>query len=69
MSEQHKNFSDEELRQACNDKTPHDAFFIALQSVHRMAVALESIAVSMQQPPTVLFEEVAPGDDAINLKS
>ena len=59
-------YSEDELRSAINAGTPNDAFEIVLVLFQRMTLALESIAMSMQEPPTVLFEQ-APTSDGLGM--
>jgi hypothetical protein len=59
-------YSEDELRSAVNAATPMDAFEIVLSLFQRMTLALESIALSMQEPPTVLFEQ-APSSDGLGM--
>ena len=68
MSEttQQRTYTEDELRGAVNAETPLPAFEIVLSLFQRMTLALESIAQSMQEPPTVLFEQ-APASDGLGL--
>jgi hypothetical protein len=59
-------YSDEEIRNAINSEQPFAALEIVLSLVQRMTLALESIAHSMQEPPTVLFEQ-APTNDGLGV--
>lgn len=65
MSEQ-RIYSDEEIRHAINANGPTEALEITLNLFQRMTLALESIAQSMKEPPTVLFEQ-APMSDGLGL--
>jgi hypothetical protein len=51
-------YTDEEIRHAINADTPVEGLEIALKLFQRMTLALEGIAQSMLEPPTVLFEQV-----------
>lgn len=51
-------YSDEDIRNAVNDKTPLDAIIMVIGLIQRQTIALERIATSLEAPPTVLFEEV-----------
>jgi len=58
-------YTDEELRSAVNASGPTEALEITLSLFQRMTLALESIAESMKEPPTVLFEQ-APTTDGLD---
>lgn len=63
---QQRVYSDDEIRGAINNEHPLAALEITLVLFQRMTLALESIAVSMQEPPTVLFEQ-APNSDGLGM--
>jgi hypothetical protein len=61
-TEQKKVYSSEDIRNAVNSEKPFEAIEIVLSLLQRMTLAVESIAQSMEEPPTVLFEQ-APSTD------
>jgi len=63
---QQRIYSDEEIRAALNESGPTQALEITLSLLQRMTLALESMAQSMLEPPTVLFEQAdAPLSDGL----
>lgn len=60
-------YTAEEIRHAINADTPVEGLEIALTLFQRMTLALESIAISMQEPPTVLFEQASPSSDGVGM--
>lgn len=50
-------YTHEQLRGFINNDEPHDAMLAALTFMQRIAMALESIANSLNETPAFLFEE------------
>ncbi len=60
-------YTEEEIRDAINSKTPLEALEMLTNLFQRMTLALEGINEALQQGPAVVFEpETQDGDDTFS---